>query len=209
MLRFSLFGIPVRVQPWFWLVLALIGGGVGANSREDIINLIWFILAGFISIMVHELGHALAGRRFGARCAITLHPMGGLTEFQGAWFTRPQSFLVTAAGPLLQIMLGLAAYAALPHLNRLHLPPPYFVAALIWISIVWAVLNLVPILPLDGGQLLHAVLGPQRLRLTLWISVVTAFGLTLLTLTTTKLLILPILLGYFGWQAFRQLKEIP
>ena len=61
MIRFNLFGIPVQVQPWFWLTLVLIGGGVGANTADELLLLALFVVAGFVSILVHELGHALAG----------------------------------------------------------------------------------------------------------------------------------------------------
>ncbi len=209
MLRFSLFGIPVSVQPWFWLVMALIGGGVGARTREEILGLALFVLAGFISILVHELGHALTGRVFGARSTITLHAMGGLAEFQGAWFTRAQNFIVTAAGPGVQILLGLAVFLVVPDLMDLRSVAGGFWRALAVISVFWAVLNLVPILPLDGGQMLHAVLGPQRVKITLWVSILCAVALGGWALMNTSFFIVPILLGYFAYQSWQRLRELP
>jgi hypothetical protein len=61
--------------------------------------LVLFVLAGFISVLIHELGHALTGRLFKAQTAITLHAFGGFAVFPSARFTRWQDFLVTAAGP--------------------------------------------------------------------------------------------------------------
>ncbi len=55
MLSFNLFGIPVRILPWFWITMALIGGGLGANDSLSILLVLVFILAGLISILVHEL----------------------------------------------------------------------------------------------------------------------------------------------------------
>lgn len=208
MFRFSLFGIPVRVEPWFWLVMVLIGGGIGARTREEILGVALFALAGFLSVLTHELGHALAGRLFGARSSITLHAMGGLAEFPGAWFTRGQSFVVTFAGPAVQILLGVAVFLAIPDLGRLQSLAGHFWWALAWISVVWAVLNLVPVLPLDGGQMLHAVLGPQRVRVTLWVSILCAVGLGAAAWMQFKLLLFPILLGYFAYQSWRRLQDL-
>ena len=59
MVRFSIFGIPVEIQPWFWLTLGLLGSlwtGDGA-SAAGILMIFLFILAGFISVLIHELGH--------------------------------------------------------------------------------------------------------------------------------------------------------
>ena len=116
MVRFSIFGIPVLVHPFFWVTLALIGGALNANSPSAILGLCLFLLAGFISILVHELGHALTARRFGARSEIVLQAFGGYAAYSGVRLTRPQSFAVTAAGPAVQILLGVALYMLIPRL---------------------------------------------------------------------------------------------
>src|SRR5512147_1097403 len=72
-LRFSIAGIPVRVHPSFWLI-ALIFGASG-----DVLLLPIWVLVVFVSILIHELGHALAFRRYGQRSRIVLHFAGGLT----------------------------------------------------------------------------------------------------------------------------------
>ena len=59
MIQFSLFGIPVRVEPIFWLTLALIGGGLSARDSESLLVVALFVLAGFVSVLIHEMGHAL------------------------------------------------------------------------------------------------------------------------------------------------------
>jgi membrane-associated protease RseP (regulator of RpoE activity) len=78
---------------------------------------------------------------------------------------------------------------------------------LIWISIVWALLNLLPILPLDGGQLLNAVLGPDRIKTTLWVTIVTAVGAGLVLYLRFGSILFPIFLGMFAWQAWQALNE--
>ncbi|MEI6675528.1 MAG: site-2 protease family protein [Verrucomicrobiota bacterium] len=207
MIRFLLLGIPVQIQPWFWISLAIIGGGDSANTRDGILRLALFILAGLISILVHEFGHALAGRAFGARSEITLEAFGGMASFAGARFTRPQHFLVTAAGPAAQMLFGAIIYLSIPDLFHLTSPAGHFWRVLTGISLVWAIINLLPVLPLDGGQLVNALLGPARIKLTLWITIVTAVGAALLILVATHKILFPLFLGLFVWQAWQALKQ--
>ena len=207
MLRFTLFGIPVQVQPWFWLTMAFIGGGARANTKEALLLLALFILAGVISILVHELGHALTGRAFGARSAITLQAFGGYAEFSGTRFNRPQQFLVTAAGPFVQIVLGGAIFVALHFLGDLKSEAGYFWVSLAWISIVWAVLNLLPVMPLDGGQMLNAVLGPERIKLTLWITIITAAVAGVAIFQWTGSILFALFMGLFAYQSWQALRQ--
>ena len=111
MFSFNLFAIPIRVEPWFWLTMALIGGGLTARDSLSILLVLIFMLAGFVSILVHELGHALTIRKFGLPTEITLHGFGGYAIYPPNRLTRIQSFLVTAAGPGLQLALGLLLLA--------------------------------------------------------------------------------------------------
>lgn len=223
MIRFQLFGIPVQVQPWFWVSLLLIGGGLGASSKEQLMQLALFMLAGFVSILVHEMGHALSGRACGAHSAVTLFAFGGVAEFTGAWFSRKQSFLVTAAGPLVQLVLGVAVFFLLPVLARssdavlnfwaLKLrfgdPQWYFWWSLAAISIFWSLLNLLPVLPLDGGQMLNALLGPARVRLTLWISIGTAVAVAALMVFKTNSFLFPVFMAFFAFQSWKALGQSP
>ena len=106
MFRFTIFGIPVEVQPFFWISLILIGTDSRADSPEEIFKIVLFVLAGFISILIHELGHALTARSFGASVQITLQAFGGYAAYVGGQTDRLRSFLITAAGPGIQILLG-------------------------------------------------------------------------------------------------------
>lgn len=207
MIRFSLFGIPVRVHPFFWLTLAIIGGALWADSPEAIFRILLFLLAGFISILVHELGHALTARKFGARSEIVLQAFGGYAAYSGVRMTRPQSFMITAAGPAVQIVLGLAVLIAIPNLPELNQNALYFLVVLYWISLVWALLNLLPVLPLDGGQMLNAVLGPERIKTTLWVSLIVAATAGLLLFLLFKSILALIFMGMFAWQAWQALRE--
>src|SRR5271169_6821462 len=70
--RFRLFGIPVSVQPWFWLTTLF----MGANRSVGML-LIWIAVC-FVSILLHEVGHVMAYRAFGEQGSIVLYGWGGL-----------------------------------------------------------------------------------------------------------------------------------
>ena len=75
------------------------------------------------------------------------------------------------------------------------------------ISIFWAVLNLLPVLPLDGGQMLNAVLGPQRVRITLWVTIIVSVVVGLLLFAITRNFLFSVFLGMFAWQACQALRQ--
>jgi stage IV sporulation protein FB len=209
MIRFTLFGIPVEIQPWFWVILALLGssfGQVGGTANEAL-SVALFVIAGAISILVHELGHAVTGQMFKARPFIVLHGFGGFAAFPGARFTRMQSFIVTAAGPLVQLILGaivLAAWFFLPDLSEAFRS---FVMDLAIVSLFWALLNLIPVFPLDGGQMMAAALGPQRRKLCLQLSIAVAVTASAALLLLKIGFMMPIFMLYFAYQNFQELKE--
>jgi len=165
MLRFSLFGFPITVHWMFWLSTALLGGADGARNTAQMHALVAFMLAAFLSVLIHELGHASVMRKFGDRSVqVVLYAFGGYAQ-GSRWFSRWEDILVTAAGPGLQIAAGLAVYFAM----GIWQPPSawlvYLGVQFIFVSIFWALLNLVPILPLDGGKLCSAITGKPRLAL--------------------------------------------
>lgn len=210
MISFSLLNIPVRVQPWFWITLALIGGVLGADTKQALFNILLFLIAGFISVLVHELGHALTAKHFGKRVEIVLQAFGGYAAYSGgAPLDRTRTFLVTAAGPALQIVLGLAVYLFAESFPGMSFEATYFVKVLYAISFIWAILNLLPVLPLDGGRILQTILGPSRMKLTLMISIAVAVGVGVLYFMKTRSFLLPIFMGMFAYQAFQELKSLP
>ena len=102
-LRFSIAEIPVRVHPLFWVIAILLG-----SRSSTLIDILIWIVAIFVSILIHELGHALAMRQFGQRSQIILHATGGLTVPEPvAWgtglanvaLTPNQEIFITLAGP--------------------------------------------------------------------------------------------------------------
>ena len=73
--------------------MAFIGGGLHAANSTDILLVLVFVFAGFLSIIIHELGHALTIRKYGLPTAITLRAFGGYASFPAGKLDRKQSFL--------------------------------------------------------------------------------------------------------------------
>jgi Zn-dependent protease len=189
--------------------MAFIGGVLDADTKEEIFKLLLFILAGFISILVHELGHALTAKHFGKRVEIVLQAFGGYAAYSGGGqLTRPQSFLITAAGPALQIVLGFAVWAVLLQADGVSESGRHFMGVLVLVSFIWAILNLLPVLPMDGGRILEVILGPQRIRLTLQISISVAVAIAVLSLVFKLGMLLPIFMGLMAYESFKALKQI-
>ncbi|MCA9523275.1 MAG: site-2 protease family protein, partial [Myxococcales bacterium] len=156
---FRIFGIPVTVRPMFLFVTLFLG----ASSSTDPINIgIWFVVV-FISILIHELGHALTGRAMGLEPQILLHGFGGLAIFSNPRdvdVSIPRSVAITLAGPFAGFAFGALVYLAV-YAGLARLDTPYLVTAisyLLWVNIGWGLVNLLPIMPLDGGQVVAAVL---------------------------------------------------
>ena len=203
MYEFTLFRIPVRVEPFHWLILAFLGAQYfGFDDRNDILKILLFMVAGFFSILVHEFGHALTGRKFGAQGThVVMHGMGGVAIFPQARFTRTQNFLVTAAGPGIQILLGAIAIVILSQLPEEHRAREFF-SVLAQISLIWAIINCVPVFPLDGGQMLGAILGPKREILTHQISIGAAIFFGLLGFFY-GFIFLPIFMAFMAYQSWQ------
>lgn len=209
MIHFSLFQIPIRVQPWFWVTMALIGGVISVNTKQEVFQLLLFMIAGFISILVHELGHGLTAKHFGKRVEIVLQAFGGYAAYSGgAPLSRVRSFLVTAAGPAIQIALGIVALSVDKGMENLSSEFRYFLFVLYLISFAWAILNLLPVLPLDGGRLLESILGPQKIVLTLKISIAVAVFITIISLTLKIGFLLPIFMGFMAYENYKALQQL-
>jgi stage IV sporulation protein FB len=155
-LRFRFLGIPVRVHPLFWLVTAMLGGSRG---NENILPIVIWIGCVFVSILVHEYGHGLTSRLFRCSPSIVLYGMGGLCYSESERQTSWQRLAVLFAGP----GAGLLFYGCI-EAGLLALGSPRnsvgweIVDDLIQINLLWSLFNLLPIWPLDGGQITGVVL---------------------------------------------------
>lgn len=182
-LNFTLAGFPVRVHPLFWLIAVLLGYASG-----DILQILIWVLVVFISILVHELGHALAFRRYGLSSQIILHFAGGLTVPEATyWGSRwanvalgpNQNILISLAGPGAGflfaglVLAGVLVSGGSVITTRLlgFIPVPgfavlpfggnilsLFATSLLWVNIFWGFINLMPVYPLDGGSVTRNIL---------------------------------------------------
>ena len=152
MLRFTLFGIPVSIHWMFWLIAVLFGSSFVDNGNPR--GLLIWVAVWFLSFMIHEFGHAFAFRKFGGRPSVHLYGMGGYATAPGR-FTRKQSIFISAAGPVVEIFTGILCLIALFTLPGSSQALALFLSLMASICIFWGILNLAPILPLDGGHILE------------------------------------------------------
>src|SRR5262249_21221690 len=139
--------------------------------RPSVITLFVWVAVLFLAILLHELGHALAARFYRQNPQIELHAMGGTTSW--TWIDElkwHQRVIIGIAGPAIGFLasgLLYLGYALVP------VQEPYFLRLarydFLWVTIAWGVFNLLPMLPLDGGQALCETLehrlGSKRGRL--------------------------------------------
>lgn len=192
--------------------MALIGGGSNPSQLDNpqaILRLLLFIIAGFISILVHELGHGLTAKAFGKRVEIVLESFGGYAAYSGgAPLRRGKSILITIAGPAAQILLGIVVLSLWQAFPNLSSNASYFLKTLFEISFFWALLNLLPILPLDGGRILESILGARRIKITLVVSIIVAIAMALYAFTQWGSVIFAIFLLMFAYQSYQALKSL-
>jgi len=229
MLRFRLGPIPVEVHPSHFLLAAILGiqalgdrnpdawPGRALGSSDTAVSvatsaavlLIWVAIV-FLSVLIHELGHALVGLAFRYRPSIQVAWLGGLTSSHAPgpipWH---RDVALTLAGPLLGAALGLGCLAALQRLGSSAEVAHYTLRCAAVANLFWAAMNLLPVLPLDGGRVATAVLrrafgrpgvaAAQVLALVVCVGMIKVFwGSPFITL----------LFAIFGLQAVRTLAAL-
>ena len=234
-LRFNLAGFPVRVHPLFWLIAVLLG-----YSSGNILQILIWVLVVFISILVHELGHALAFRRYGLSSQIILHFAGGLTVPESTvWGSRwanvalgpNQNIFISLAGPGAGFLLAalviagvvlaggsiittrllgfipFPGFAVLPFGGNLL---SMFVTAMLWVNIFWGFVNLLPVHPLDGGNVARNALiqidPVDGVRKSLWVSVITGVLIALAAFFFLRSLYMAVLFGFLAFQSYQSLQ---
>lgn len=206
-LRFHLGPFPVAIEPIFWLVALLFG----LMGKEPTLGSVatWVAIV-FVSVLVHELGHALAAQLLGSRAAIRLYSFGGLTLHEGK-LTRLGEVAMSLAGPFAGLLLGSAAYAGLVFARSAGEATQQALRTIWFFNFFWALLNLAPVLPLDGGHVLLGVLGPRRRRAALLAGGLAALGIVAgaVLIRETFVSVLFALLAFQNLQAFWQLGRRP
>ena len=207
MLRFSLFGFPVTIHWMFWLISAMFGGALNASGSDDFKRVAIWMMVVFISILWHELGHAFAFRRYGKRAHIMLHGMGGYAQASGQ-LTRKQDIIVSLAGPTFGFALGFVVWLAIRAYPQITIGKPFmysFVSAMLMVNIFWSAVNLLPVLPLDGGRVCAAVVAGGRAGLAPKIGLATAAIVAVLALGSGQIFI-AILFGFLGYQNWKMIQ---
>ncbi len=206
MIKFRLFGFPVQVQPFFWLLCLLLGmNELQRGGTDGIGRFLLMVVIVFGSIIIHELGHAFARKKSGApHSEITLHGFGGLCSGPGQ-FTRGQSIFISAAGPLANLVIGVIVWVLAINLGSTDPWVLFAVGWLLWVNVGWAILNLLPIYPLDGGQILAGIAGPRNLRLVVWTSLILSVAFAFFGLTR-GFLFAGILFGLLAWGNWQRLQ---
>jgi stage IV sporulation protein FB len=202
----QIFGFPLRIDPFFFVTAWLIGG-----RQEPQWMLIWVAVV-LVGVLAHELGHAFAGRRLGLEPWIQLMAFGGMTSWMRP---RPlssrQQILISAAGPAVGITIGCAALLASMAGVFAGAPPAMarLLHFVIWVNLGWGLLNLLPILPLDGGHIAASVAemmaGPRgRVAARIFSIVLTVvIGLWALLAGQWWILILGVVLTFANVQGLR------
>jgi stage IV sporulation protein FB len=235
-LHFRVFGIPVRVHPWFWGISLLMGLGFGSKSADPINTLVWVVVV-FVSILVHEMGHAFLQRYFGGRPRITLYGMGGLAICDDCDRSPRSQILISLAGPLAGFLLAalvVAILAATGHFRGFRFdlwpvdrtfydpievlkdntikfsPRDTFINDLLWVNIFWGLVNLLPVYPLDGGRVSREVLTisqPRRgIVQSLWLSIAAAGAVAVFGVIVLQSIFMAIFFGYLAYANYQTLQ---
>ena len=232
-ISFSILGVPVRVHPLFWLIALLLG------STGTLLSIPIWIFVVFVSVLIHELGHAMAFRFYGIRSHILLHAMGGLTIPEAApwgsgWAnvspSPRQEIVISLAGPFAGflfatvVMLGvrlmggillpssLFGFIRLPliaHMKFGGTVMDIFVSLLLFVNVAWGLFNLLPVYPLDGGQVTRNVLVQydpmDGVRKSMWVSVIVGGLIAVYSLFQREIYV-AFLFGILAFQSYQMLQ---
>jgi stage IV sporulation protein FB len=238
--HFRLGPFPVRIHPFFWLVAFVTG--LSATGGEPKAVLMWMVVV-LVSIVVHELGHALLQRLHGGTPRIVLHGLGGLAISDRSHHSALANVLVSLAGPaagfvLAVLILGIAPLAGVelqfraPWDNAEFTLPSYYpaelflatvaiggqsqplallVALLLQVNVLWGLINLLPIYPLDGGQvsreLMMVAFTPRTgIIRSLWLSIGCAVAAAVLLGLARQSVFSMILFGVLAYSSYQALQ---
>ncbi|MBN2562654.1 MAG: site-2 protease family protein [Phycisphaerae bacterium] len=160
-------GIAIHVH---WTFLALLAWILFAHIAEGetlgvALKGVGFIVAIFVCVVLHELGHAFAARRYGiATRDITLLPIGGVARLERMPEKPAQELVVALAGPSVNVVIaailfaGIVVYQGIGSVRDVHIVSGRFFTQLLYVNVALFAFNLLPAFPMDGGRVLRALL---------------------------------------------------
>ena len=223
-LRFSLGGIPVRVHPMFWLFTLILG-----MSKNPRVVIIWLAVV-FVSILIHELGHAAMSRFYGWHSHIVLYSFGGLAYHDPHRHYPRREMIISLAGPAAGFALAAVVVVimqatghpikftwGLPRIVTWEydeLPNSILDTAvhfLLFVNIWWGLVNLLPVLPLDGGRIASEMLMdlrvPDAMAKTLTLSIIAAVGVAIFAFTQLQEWYVALMFGYLAYTDYMTLQQ--
>jgi Zn-dependent protease len=155
-------GIPLRVHASFPLILAVYAADAWrAGTMSDAGQAVLLVLAVFVCVVLHELGHCVQARRYGVKVRdIVLFPIGGVARAESIPERPRHEILVAIAGPIVNFVIAGVLFGGL----ALTGTPPHgegFGIDLAWVNLGLGIFNLVPAFPMDGGRILRGALATR------------------------------------------------
>jgi Zn-dependent protease len=176
----------------------------GAGTALAVVLGLLFLVGVFGSVLLHELGHALAARRYGIRTrGITLLPIGGLAQLEGEPRTPKQELVIALAGPAVNFALAAGLFAIT---TVAGLPAWGLLGSLLVANLSLGLFNLIPAFPMDGGRALRAIVatrvgGPRATDIAVQIGKVAAIAFGIVGLFTNWMLTLVAVFVWFAASA--------
>ncbi len=161
-------GIRILVHWTFVLLLGWVAMSEAQRGSDLFTTLLamGFILAVFLCVVLHELGHALTAKRYGIKTKmITLLPIGGVASLERMPEKPDQELLIAVAGPAVNVVIAFILWLVLPSLGGtlneeffMRITPANFFYLLLFVNVILVLFNAIPAFPMDGGRVLRALL---------------------------------------------------
>ena len=202
---FDLFNFPIYADLGA-AILALILLSFGSNLIGGLI----LVFVVFGSVLLHEIGHAIAVRKLGhGESTIQLSGLGGVTQWRGHPSKRHQ-IIISLAGPAVSFALAIIGFILLTLTSKDAALTRTFLGYVAYLNMLWAIFNILPIHPMDGGKALRAFLQEERrdgLLLSLKISLGTCIAFAILGFLQGYIII-TLYLGYFAYQNWNEFERL-
>ena len=201
--------IPITINLSFFALVLFIAISNGSNF----VGVATWTIVILISLFVHELGHAFTAIAFGHKVNIEFFTLGGITHKHGRPLALWKEILVNIAGPIASLLLYLIASFLLINIKGQN----FFTSAIhitMLVNIFWSIINLAPIIPLDGGILfktiMENILGLKGRKVYFIVSIISSIVLAII-LVMNKAFLMSMLLFLFifeNYQIWKQADEI-